>query len=164
MRLDSCENLLTKTPALRQHQTRSGRNRPLVLTPLELNDRVGPVASPAAGPPPRYFGVLARTAAHGNFRKDPERRQLADSVEKVDLERSPAILRRLSFDNALNLLMRKISRSRIPGAGRRTLSFSTESADLRRRRRTASGPSAETALPYATAVDYCTGSASGICG
>ena len=38
-----------------------------------------------------------------------ECRLLADTVEKVDVERSTAIFRRIRFDNALNLLMRKIS-------------------------------------------------------
>jgi hypothetical protein len=47
----------------------------------------------------------------------------ADSVEKVDLERSPAIREEFSFDNALNLLMRKISRSRIPGAKQANTEF-----------------------------------------
>jgi len=47
----------------------------------------------------------------GNFNRRLDRHLLADSVEKVDVERSPAIPWRMWFDNALNLLMRKLSHS-----------------------------------------------------
>src|SRR5260370_3910906 len=60
-------------------------------------------------------------------RPSDERRDAIDSVEKVDVERSPSILRRLSFENALNLLVRKIARSQISASRNRKPTFSTVS-------------------------------------
>ena len=56
-----------------------GGNGPLLLTPLELLDRLAAPVPPPRNHRHRYFGVLARTAAHWKFRGDPERQELAVS-------------------------------------------------------------------------------------
>jgi hypothetical protein len=48
-----------------------GGNGPQLLTPLELPDRIAALVSPLRVHRNRYFGVLARTAAHGKFPRRP---------------------------------------------------------------------------------------------
>jgi hypothetical protein len=60
----------------------------------------------------------------------------ADTVEKVDVERSPAIFWRMWFYNALNLLMRKIPHLQISASKSQKPTFSTVSAKCGRSRLT----------------------------
>ena len=48
-----------------------GGNGPLLLTPMELLDRLAALVPPPHIHRHRYFGVLARTAAHWNFPRRP---------------------------------------------------------------------------------------------
>ena len=48
-----------------------GGNGPQILTPLELLDRLAALVPPPSVHRHRYFGVLARTAAHGKFSPRP---------------------------------------------------------------------------------------------
>ena len=50
-----------------------GGNGPLLLTPLELLDRLAALVPPPRTHRSRYFGVLASTAAHWKF---PRRRRM----------------------------------------------------------------------------------------
>ena len=57
-----------------------GGTDPLILTPLELNDRLAAVVSPAGGPNATATSVCWRVRPlMGIFREDAERRELAAS-------------------------------------------------------------------------------------
>ena len=72
-RRSPCNGYASSMPSTSSTTTQSGprRQRPLILTPLELLDRIAALMPPPRIHRRRYFDLLARTAAHRKFPLQP---------------------------------------------------------------------------------------------